>query len=310
VRRPYFDRVVLTGNPTSGRRKVRRWFDRVLEEFRAAGCEVEGSVTRKAGDSRAAAAGVSEDRTLVVAFGGDGTVNDVLNGAALDRTVLAVIPAGTGNVMAKELRMAGHPIEAVRQILAGRPVRLDVGVCNGRRFACMFGAGLDAAIVRQIHRARGSGLTQWHYLPFILRVALRESPWHIDVEVDGRPAAAGVGQVVVGNTRSYGGPIEMTPAASPADGRLDVMCLRRRGVIHSLRLAASMFLRSVHREGDVSYGRASRVRVAAREEGMAFQVDGEDAGNLPADIEVHPAAATFIAPPMFSALRQPRPAPH
>jgi len=98
----------------------------------------------------------------------------------------------------------------------------------------------------------------------------------------------------------------MTPAASPADGLMDVMCLRRRGVFHSMRLAASMFLRSVHREDDVSYGRASHVRVTAREEEMAFQVDGEDAGDLPAEIEALPGAATFIVPPLFNALQRPR----
>jgi YegS/Rv2252/BmrU family lipid kinase len=303
VRRPYFDKVVITGNPTSGRRKVRRWFDRVVQEFRDAGYPVDGSVTREAGDSRAAAQALSAPGTLVVAFGGDGTLNEILNGADLDRAMLAVVPAGTGNVMAKELGMARHPIDAVHQILAGRPVQMDIGVCNGRRFVCMFGAGLDGAIVRKIHQARGGGLTQWHYAPFILRVALHESPWHLDVEIDGVRAATGADQVVVSNTCSYGGPIEMTPAASPVDGLMDVVCLRRRGLLHTARLACTMFLKSTHRDSDVGYGRASRVRVAAREEGVAYQIDGEDAGDLPAEIEITPAAATFMVPPLFTPRR-------
>ncbi|KPK57421.1 MAG: hypothetical protein AMK73_10185 [Planctomycetes bacterium SM23_32] len=299
MRRFDFERVLLVGNPTSGSRKVGRWFDAVAQEFNRAGFWVEELVTQFAGHGRQSANSHGCRHALVVAFGGDGTFNEVLNGADLESSTLAVIPAGTGNVLANELGMAGHPLRAVRQLLRGRLVRLDVGLCNGRRFICIFGAGLDAAVVRMVHARRGRRLTQLHYVPHAVRAALERVPWRIAVETHGEVLAEELDQVNVGNTHSYGGPMEMTPAAGPADGLLDVMCMPRLGLADVARLTACGFLRSLHRMPAVAYERAVRVRVTAARDDVPYQIDGEAAGVLPAELSIEPRAARLLVPAAF-----------
>ncbi|MHC4591585.1 MAG: diacylglycerol/lipid kinase family protein [Planctomycetota bacterium] len=302
---PAFERVLLIANPTSGGGKAGRWFDRVATEFRAAGHEVESILTRRAGEGREAAASQALSNALIVAFGGDGTVNEVLNGADLGRCALAVVPAGTGNVLAKELGMSRRPLKAVRQILAGGLVTLDVGVCNGRRFACMFGAGLDASVVKLVHERRGHGLSQWHYVPHVVGSLLRPVSYGIEVQVDGEAFAQGVDQVAVGNTHSYGGPMELTPAAAANDGLFDVVGIRTGNLLDVLGVTARGFLRTLHHSRRVQYRRGSRVVVSSRSRDVPCQVDGEAAGVLPAEVTIQPGLARVVAPPGFHTVERP-----
>jgi YegS/Rv2252/BmrU family lipid kinase len=296
-----FDKALLVANPISGSCTAARWLPRVTAEFEAAGCHLETLMTRRAGDAKEAAAAAGPN-SLVVAFGGDGTYNEVLNGADLEGVTLAVIPAGAGNVFAKELGMSWHPLQAARQLLRGHVVRLDVGALNGRRFASVFGAGIDAWVVKAVHERRGRGMTQWHYAPHVVWGLVQPLSWEMEVEVDGRPFADDLDQVAVGNTHSYGGPMEMTPAATPADGRFDIMCARRRDLPDVVSLMLCGFLRRLHRSRRVRYGRGMRVHVTSRRPGVPCEVDGEPAGTLPAEITMLPGAAKVLAPAGFRAL--------
>ncbi len=306
--REAFDKALIVANPTSGSRKAVRWFDRVVKAFRRGGWPVEPVLTEHAGHGRQAANNHEGERALLIAFGGDGTFNELLNGADPERTTLAIIPAGTGNVLANELGMSHHPLRAVGQLLRGRPVTFDVGLCNGRRFVSVFGAGIDGAVVRAVHEARRGKLAQFHYVPHAVRAVLERPEWGIRVEVDGRPVAEGLDLASVGNTHSYGGPIEMTSAAAPDDGLLDVMCLPRRGVVEMAQMAAWSLLHALHRSRRVHYVRGRSVRVGAAMQGVPYQVDGEPAGTLPAEIIVVPRALGVLAPADYRSLRRKLPA--
>jgi len=300
--RSAFTKVLLVANPISGLRRAGRWREKVEAAFRRAGHPVETLLTRGPGHAAEAAADCPPG-CLIVAFGGDGTFNEVLNGARLDSSTLAVIPAGTGNVFAKELGSARQPLKAARQLLQGHVVRLDVGLCNGRRFMSVFGAGIDAWVVERVHERRGGSLTQWHYLPHIARIALKSDPWRIRVEVDGQQLTSGAEQVCAGNTRSYGGPIAMTPAASPADGLLDVMCFARRGPADGAVLGACALLRALHLSTGARYARGRTVTVSAPGQRVPYELDGDSAGSLPARVSVLPGAARVLVPRAF----RPRP---
>lgn len=291
-----FDRVLLLANPTSGGGRAGRWLGRVAAAFRQAGCCVEPMLTGGAGDARRAARQCDARRPLLIAFGGDGTVNEVLNGADLERATLAVLPAGTGNVLAHELGMAPHPPEAVGQLLRGRVLRLDVGTCNGRRFACMVGAGIDGHIVKAVHERRSRWMSMLHYVPHVLGAALRPTRWGVAVELDGLTLAEGMDQVVLGNTHSYGGPIEMTPAASPVDGRLDLMCFRQQGLSGAAFMVPFGLLGAVHRCPRVLYRRGRRAVLTSERDDVPYQVDGEPAGFLPVEVELHREAVPVLAP--------------
>jgi diacylglycerol kinase (ATP) len=300
---PRFERAILVANPTSGLGKTGRWIQRVADALREGLPDVRVVMTRRAGDARAAAADAGRG-ALVVTFGGDGTLNETLNGADLAATTLAVIPAGTGNVFAKELGMSRHPAAAARQILHGKAVRLDSGLCNGRRFLCMFGAGIDGRAVERVHSRRGAVMTQLHYVPHVVRSTLEAPRTSISVHVDGRPFVDGACQVSVGNTHSYGGLLELTPAAAPDDGLLDIMCIPARDPFTLAGAVVLSLMRALHLTGSVQYRRGGHVEVRSAEPAVPYELDGEAAGTLPARIEIDPASVTVIAPRAFHPVRK------
>jgi len=289
--------VLLVANPISGSGVVARWLDAVADGLRALGLTVQVVKTRGPGDARGAARDFAGG--VILSFGGDGTFNEVLNGADLDRCVLGIMPAGTGNVLAKELGLRGKPLANLRAMAEGKVVNLDLGVCNGRRFISVFGAGLDAHIVRLVHEARSGHLTQFHYVPVALQYAVRPQRWEMDVWVDGKPFISGVDVVCVGNSHSYGGPIEMTPAASPADGLLDVMATRAAHVGEAWQPLLATFLRSLHASGSAAYSRGRCVRVTSSRCDVPWEVDGDVGGELPADVHCEPQRVRLLAPAAF-----------
>ncbi len=299
-----FDTLLIVANPTSGRGLAGRRANRVAQVLSEMARETEVVVTRGPGHAREAVASLDAGRNLAVAFGGDGTVNEALNGARPAHCVLGVIPAGTGNVLANELGMSRRPAAAARQLLAGRPVTLDVGLCNGRRFICVFGAGLDAQIVRLVHQARGNSLTQLNYVPYVVSSVLGMPEFRIATELDGRSFATDAVQVNVGNTHSYGGPMEMTPAAAPHDGLLDAMSLRLRSLLDVPRLTACGFLRALHLCRDVRYGRGRELVVRSQGGEVPYELDGDAAGLLPARISVLPAAIRVLAAPGYGQVQR------
>ncbi|MFP4176632.1 MAG: diacylglycerol/lipid kinase family protein [Candidatus Brocadiia bacterium] len=286
--------TLLVANPVSGRGVVRRRFQDVVDLLRQSGLSPEVIKTAGPGDAEKAAR--QWDGGLIVVFGGDGTFNEVLNGVDLARCALAVIPAGTGNVLAHELELSTDCLKATRQLQQGRAARYDVGLCNGRRFACVVGAGMDAKIVQMVHERRSGTLTQLHYLPFLLEESLVPTRWCITVEIDGEKLCSDANIVCVGNTSSYGGPISVTPAASPTDGQLDVMATRAENLLEMVQPGVAALLGGEHAAGSTWYGRGRSVTLSSPRPDVPIEVDGDFSGQLPAEIEVNPGAMRLIVP--------------
>jgi YegS/Rv2252/BmrU family lipid kinase len=291
-----FDNVIVIANPTSGTGRAARRLRAVVADLEALGAPVRSVVTGAPGEATDVAREASGKAPLLVAFGGDGTFNEVLNGADLERAVLALIPAGTGNVLAKELGMSLKPRKAAAQLVQGAQVCYDLGECNGRLFACMFGAGLDAHVVRLVAQGRGRRMTKLRYVPYVVRALWGMPAWSISLESEGQVLARGMRQVVVANTRSYGGPVQVASAAGPADGQLDAAALPLNGALGCLGATCQTLLRRVHKAGGARYERARRFTVTAEQPDVPMQIDGEPAGTLPASITTHAGRVQLQAP--------------
>ncbi len=289
--------LMLIANPISGKGKGGRYVEAVAEVLRQKAASIHVVRTTGKGDAQEAAADFPGE--AIVVLGGDGTINESINGADLERCVIGVVPAGAGNVLGNELRMSKHPLEAARMILDGRVARFDLGVCNGRRFACMCGVGLDAHVVDMVHRKRRGRMTQLRYMPHLLREALLPHRWNIRVDVDGREMVSGADMVCVGNTRAYGGPVSLTPLASPVDGLFDVLAARMAAPGGAALQSLAALLRSSHACATALYYRGSRVTITSRRTDVPWQVDGEFRGHLPAEIHIEPGRFRLIVPRAF-----------
>lgn len=290
----YRRRVLLVANPVSGRGAVERHLGAVKDRVNAWSGTLQVVETDQPGDARRAAKQFGGG--LILSFGGDGTFNEVLNGCDLNRCVLGVIPAGTGNVLANELGMPLDPERAVDALALGRVYPMDCGICNDQRFACVCGAGMDAAIVRTVHERREDHLTQLHYIPILLRESLTPTQWGIQVEVDGECLCHNANIVCVGNTRSYGGPIQVTSAASPVDGRLDVVATCVGSVVGMLQPSIAALLRGFHTTGSAVYGRGKTVKLTSSRDDVPWEIDGDFGGTLPGVVRVLPGTMRILAP--------------
>lgn len=200
--------------------------------------------TRAAGDARAMARELAErGAPLIVAAGGDGTVNEVVNGiadaGAADRVALGVLPMGTMNVFAAELRLPANRLEDCwRLILNGVPREIDLWRVNGVCFVQLAGAGMDAAIIRETTWERKRRFGALSYVMSGLRQMRRRAPL-LTVTAPDRPPLAGTA-VLAGNGRLYGGPFPLFPGATFTDGLLDVVVVHGQSWLHFLALGRAL----------------------------------------------------------------------
>lgn len=296
-------RILVIANPVSGRGKGARVAGKLLERLRERGCTVDFRETRQPGDARRAAGGAA-GYDAVACIGGDGTVNEILNGLPPEGAPpLAMAPCGTANVLAKELALPRDPARVADLIADGPEIRWDLGVDreSGRRFILFGSAGYDAHVVHLFHAARRGPIRMWQYVLWGLRSILGYRIPRLRAEIDGRPLAGETSWVLVSNVAAYGGPLVFTPRARPDDGAFEVRLLKsphRRDVVRMFWGAILARLFGIHLGlGDVTFRRARRVRLEAADGGpVPVQVDGDPGGFLPADFEIVPGGARLLAP--------------
>jgi diacylglycerol kinase (ATP) len=261
--------------------------------------------TSAPGEARQLAAqAVREGFATIIAAGGDGTANEVVNGIAdvpqgLASVRLGIVPLGTINVFARELGLPRDLAGTARTLAAGREMTMDLGRAEltvggrrqGRHFLQLAGAGLDARAVELVSWALKKKAGPLAYVAAGLK-ALREAQPIITVE--GADAAGGE-LVLLGNGRYYGGSFELFPGASLRDGCLDVCVLPNVTAWRALQAALGLATGRVQRFWPSRHFRAATVTLRSSSR-VSLQLDGEFAGELPVTFSVLPLALRVIVP--------------
>ena len=286
-------RICVIYNPTARGGKARHMRQR-LEQL---GARCAFKPTLAAGDGvRLATESVNQGFDVVVAAGGDGTLNEVLNGIAiapdgLKRAALGVIPLGTVNVFARELCLPMKLERAWRHIEAGTTRTVDVGVAvygppgagQRRHFVQLGGAGLDARAIELVDWKLKQRVLQFAYVVAGFK-ALAESRPTISCEADG---ARYTGELVLlGNGRFYGGQLPVFPAAALNDGFLHAAVFARVTLWTILRYALGFISGSLLMPGNVTLLRSKEFRLSA-DAPVPFELEGDLIGRLPATFQVH-----------------------
>jgi diacylglycerol kinase (ATP) len=298
-------RYLLIANPVSGRGSAGWEVEAVLRFFRKRGHVIDLRFTERSGHAEEMAReAAAADYDVIIVGGGDGTINEAINGIAGSPKKLAIIPWGTGNVFATEMRFPGNILSVCRLIDQGDSEALDLGICNGRRFLLMAGVGVDAYSLRQLE---GQGLKRRlgviAYAIAGIRAFTRYRYPNVEVELkDGRRDSGSF--VLVSNTSLYGDIFSFTPNASPLDGKLDVFVFRETGRWSTLVLALRYLARALVNP-DLSIPplglqrsriyRADGVRLFSARPAYS-QIDGELGSRLPLEISVAPKAVQLIVP--------------
>jgi diacylglycerol kinase (ATP) len=306
--------VLLILNPIAGRRR-HGLVDAVVGRVRAEGWTVDVVETAAEGDACRLAETCDAGRYSVVAVaGGDGTINEVVNGLARRAATappLAIVPLGTANVLAHELGLGFSAKAVARTVTAGRALEVHPGEASGcsvgagvgaappRRFSLMAGAGFDAKVVAGVSaplkRRWGRGAYVWRSLV----EARRYRPVRYAVEIAGvRYEAA---SVIVTRARHYAGPYLVAPAASLGEPLLHVCLFERWGWLQALRFGTALLMGALPRTPGyrVVTGRKVRVSVtndAGEHRRQPVQIDGDDALSLPVSIGLAAETVRVLRP--------------
>jgi len=287
-------RLLIVFNPAAGLRRRQR-LEAVLRRLRGHGCQAEVLETRGPGDAERFAAGADPVRyDLLVVAGGDGTVNEAINGLGDKPLPLAILPLGTANVLAAEIGLATDPDSVAAAIALGVPRPVALGAANGRRFILMAGAGFDAHVVASVTVPVKRWLGKGAYVLAILRQLLAYDFPSYQVMIDGAPRRAG--SVLIANTRFYGGRFVAAPEADLRSPTFEVCLFERSGRLAAIGYALALLSGTLPRLASFRILAAARVQIEGLS-GEPVQGDGDIIATLPARIEVLPDALRLIYPP-------------
>ncbi len=247
-------------------------------------------------DARQRARTAVEQRAdLVIAVGGDGTINAVIQELAGSETALGVIPGGTFNVWARE---TGIPLDlagAQDVLLHGKIRRIDLGRVYDRYFLLMAGIGFGGNVTYTVKKEKRKYLGIFGYLLTGIRLAFGFEGFRAELSIDGQVRRERALQIVVGNTRLYGSLLRFTWRAHCDDGLLDVCIVRTTKKFERVGLMLDFLLQRQKRRRWVRYFTCRSVEVHTRKP-VKVQVDGEPLGHTPASFTVVPGSLKVVVP--------------
>ncbi|BDI30668.1 diacylglycerol kinase [Capsulimonas corticalis] len=253
--------------------------------------------SKEVGGEELAKKAISDGVDLIAVSGGDGTVIEVLSAAIGSDIPIAVLPAGTGNLLSVNLGIPATVPEAVHVALSGQPYQLDLGRSNdGKHFAIMGGLGLDARMINDADREAKKRLGVFAYLWAALKNLPRRGAY-VEIVLDGRPPIRSRAKsVLIANMGKVTGGLEAMPTASPNDGLLDVGVIKAETLGQWLRIAGYALIGRAHDAPDLDVYQAKKISVRTPNP-EPIEFDGESGGDTREwNVEVVPRCVSVLLP--------------
>jgi diacylglycerol kinase (ATP) len=286
-------------NPSAGQGRYRRIAHAIHKTLSHSSLQYEIKVLQYRGEAASIAKEAANSYDVVVAVGGDGTVNEVINGIVGTQVTLGIIPAGTGNGFARELGLPLRPEEACRILVEGDIKAIDVGRANGRYFLGTAGVGFDALIAEVAAERIGPLRGMWLYFFAGALTFYRRTPQLINVEIDQKVVKLKPLLVAIANTRRYGGKALIAPDARPDDGLLDVCVIQNMSAARLLRHLPKLFTGQHIHLPDVAIYRGRNITIDAPSP-IPVHVDGEAMeGRSRVQFTLLPKAVRVLVPKHF-----------
>ena len=297
----FVSKATLILNPKTGRYASRRIrpAQELAAQLESLGVEIDLKLTRAPGEATQLAARAARNGSGdVIVAGGDGTVNEVIQGLAGSSARLAIIPRGTGNVLARELGLPLNDEQAIAVAARGKSRKVYLGVAidetsNERRcFVLMAGIGLDAAVVKRVQPALKKRIGKGAFWVSGLSHLATWNPQPFTLEIDGQEYSATF--ATVGKSATYGGDLAITPGARLDQPEFEVCMIKTTSRLRYLRLLSHAMRNGIPRDDpEVEFVKA--VKVSAHGNAQV-QVDGELIGHLPMRFEIASHSLEIIVP--------------
>lgn len=294
------DGILIIANPTSGKGRHPKLLEHVVEHLRADGADVEIVYTQARGDAQRLARVAAEDASghprCITVSGGDGTIQEVVNGLVPlrktlgdDAPTLGIIPSGRCNDLAHALKLPTDSRAVARVLLSGEPTAIDLGRINGRYFCTVATMGFDAAVSRYVDDMRMPLTGTLAYLYGAAITLLRYRPIEVKLTGDFGTHQGRVFLASTANTATYGGSIPIAPGASPTDGVFHLCIISHIPVISRLPMLcrATRGTHIHHPEVHLLETQTVKIETPTPQELWA---DGEHIADTPATISIEPGA--------------------
>jgi diacylglycerol kinase (ATP) len=292
---------VLIANPKTGRYASRRLrpIEQTVSQLKSLGVNVELKLTTRPHEATEIAARTARNGSSdVFVAGGDGTINEVIQGLAGTKARLGIIPRGTANVLARELGLPLDEQEAAAVAARGKSRRIHLGLAIDeinnvqRHFALMAGLGLDASIVRHVRPRLKKRIGKGAFWISGLSHLASWSPHPFNLEIDGRKYTATF--AAIGKAPRYGGDLAITPGARLDEPEFEVCMIQTSNRFRYLRLLSHAMRAGMPRDNPaVTFVKTNRVKAYGD---APVQIDGELIGSLPMRFEIAPHSLEVIVP--------------
>ena len=287
--------VHLVINPQSGYGGSRLLLADLRSELHGAGLKVIEHVTRRAGDATEYVGSLGNQAAAVIVWGGDGTVSEVVNGLLGQDVPILACPAGTENLLAKELQMPRDPRRLVHVLLSGHLRGCDVGIVNSRNFMLIIGVGFDGEVVRRLSVTRRGHISHLSYFWPIWRTFWEHDYPRMRVWADGVQIFDDYGLAFVGNISRYAVGLRICRDAQFDDGLLDLVVFSCREQTALILHAGWTLLRRHPLKGDVVYRQVRNIRIET-DRPTPCQVDGDVGPSTPLEISMADRRVRLILP--------------
>jgi len=268
--------IVFVVNPisgTSGKRtivnQIDKYIDNSIFDFKIVYTEYKGH----ASDIAALAAKKGVD--IVCAIGGDGTVNEVASALIHTDTALAIIPCGSGNGLARHLRIPGDAIRAIKTINSCKPIKIDYGIVNDHPFFCTCGVGLDAFVSQKFAECGKRGFLS--YIEQVLKHALKYNPESYVLDVVNEESSHveyKAALIACANASQYGNNVYIAPGASVLDGLLDVIIVEPYKMLDATQMGIQIMNGTLHKNKHIKRFKCKCITIKRKEHGP-IHYDGD-----------------------------------
>ena len=285
-------KTLIILNPAAHSERAQR--RRAQVESLAQDCSV--CVTTRTGEAELLARRAAQEGfEKIVAAGGDGTINEVVNGLAGSNATLGLLPIGTMNVFANELGLPVSDLELCWKIILSDNTRVvDLARANEKFFVQLAGVGLDAQVVKETSAQFKRNFGPLSYLISAAQIAARKPP---RLFIQSEDAAIKEGSfVLVGNGRLYGGPFPFFKHAALDDGKLDVVVFKSLGYLEIIKYLQDVVFSSDIRVPEIECFQTTRLRVES-DQAVPAELDGELIGNCPVEFSVQERALRVSVAP-------------
>jgi len=289
-------KVLIIGNPIASGGNAGKKITELKEILEKRGHAADAYLTKFAGDGKERISRVSDDTDRIVIAGGDGTVNEIINGIPDGFSIpILQMPTGNANLLGHELNLPKDVQDAADLLENGKIIMADMAQMNGTRFIMVAGAGLDARVTEEVKKNRTGRVNNLTYAGSILKALKNPSPAEYDVVVDDKKFVRGAA-VLVCNVRNYAGICEVAWEADVCSRTLDIIVFPKDNFLSFLKyLMFAKFSRVTKLDG-VSYLKGKKVRITSRVD-VPVELDGDFNGrHSVVDIEIMNQQVPLVVP--------------